>query len=79
LGLVGRVPAGFCASSLARGSGQASYNPKQNRTFLKSSNNVPAKFKCRGSNFLEMSGFDFINLSLKSSFPHRGCPQFGAS
>ena len=28
LGLVGRLPAGFCASSLARGLGQASYNPK---------------------------------------------------
>ena len=29
MGLVGRLPACFCASSLARGFGQASYNLKQ--------------------------------------------------
>ncbi|OXC79642.1 hypothetical protein BSU04_05775 [Caballeronia sordidicola] len=33
MGLVGRLPACFCASSLARGFGQASYNPKHKRTF----------------------------------------------
>ena len=30
---------------------------------------VTARLKCRGLNFLEMSGFEFLNLSLRAHFP----------